>query len=140
MNVSLDTNQDISGYDFFSLVHNETDGSLCEQRHSFICLGHIHIGKHFAVKGLEIGLTVTGSSSYIDVIPGATTVVYHIDLMWSKSGTSADDEARSVVSERGLILSPKNAPEMTAPAARPTGIPSPAAMPQRTTPIVLIEP
>ena len=72
------------------------------------------------------------------IVPGI--VVYHIDLMCTNSGTSVDDDARSVVSESGLILSPKNAPDITAPAAIPTGMPRPADIPQRTTPIVLIEP
>ena len=71
-------------------------------------------------------------------VPG--TVVYHIDLICVKSGTSQDDDASSVVSDSGLILSPKKAPEITAPAAMATGIPSPSAIPQSTTPIVLIDP
>ena len=67
-------------------------------------------------------------------------VVYHMDFMWVNNGTSQEEEASSVVSERGLILSPKKAPEITAPAAMATGIPSPSAMPQRTTPMVLMAP
>ncbi len=67
-------------------------------------------------------------------------VVYHIDLMWSKRGTSTEEAASRVVSDRGLILSPKKAPEITAPAAMATGIPRPADIPQSTTPMVLMEP
>ena len=81
MDICLDTNQNISGYDLFGLIHNKANGSLCEQRYSFICLGHIHIGKHFTVKGLEVGLTVASSSSCIDVIPRTSTIVYHVDLI-----------------------------------------------------------
>ena len=44
------------------------------------------------------------------------------------NGTSQADAVSSVVSDKGLVLSPKNAPEITAPAAIPTGIPSPAAV------------
>src|SRR5699024_7597200 len=50
--------------------------------------------------------------------------------MWSKSFTPPIAAARFVVSDNGESLSPKNAPEMTAPATRGAGkpIPSPMAM------------
>ena len=70
----------------------------------------------------------------------AGIVVYHMDLIWSNRGTSVEEAANSVVSDSGLILSPKNAPEITAPAAMATGIPRPSDMPHSTTPMVLMEP
>ena len=63
-----------------------------------------------------------------------------MDVICSNTETSEAAAARSVVSESGLILSPKNAPEITAPAAMATGMPSPPAIPHRTTPMVLIAP
>ena len=51
------------------------------------------------------------------------TVVIIIYRMWVKSGVSADDEASTVVSDRGEILSPKYAPEMIAPAIHPSSKP-----------------
>ena len=44
--------------------------------------------------------------------------------------------ARFVVSENGDILSPKYAPEIIAPAARPSGIPAALAIPINATPMV----
>src|SRR5699024_3140677 len=44
------------------------------------------------------------------------TVVHNMCLIWSKRSTCVSPEARVVVSESGDILSPKYAPETTAPA------------------------
>ena len=48
--------------------------------------------------------------------------------------------ARLVVSDSGESLSPKYAPDMTAPAVGPTGIPSPAPIPISASPMVPIVP
>ena len=53
-----------------------------------------------------------------------------------KTSVPAIAGARFVVSERGLILSPKYAPDKTAPAVIGAGIPRPLAMPIRAMPIV----
>ncbi len=57
-------------------------------------------------------------------------------LMWGKSELPAMAGARFVVSERGESLSPKQAPETTAPATMPAGIPKPMPMPVRAIPTV----
>ena len=46
------------------------------------------------------------------------------------------EDASTVVSERGEILSPKYAPEMIAPAIRPSLKPSALPMPRSATPMV----
>ena len=51
------------------------------------------------------------------------TVVTIINLICVKSGVPADEEASTVVSESGDILSPKYAPEMIAPAIHPGSYP-----------------
>ena len=48
------------------------------------------------------------------------------------------DDAMTVVSDKGEILSPKYAPEMIAPATSPSLNPSAFPMPSRATPIVAI--
>lgn len=50
------------------------------------------------------------------VMTQAGTVVYIIFLMWSNKSTPTSEAAILVVSDKGDILSPNNAPEMTAPA------------------------
>ena len=47
-------------------------------------------------------------------------VVYIMYLMCSKSGTSVVDVASTLVSESGENLSPKYAPDITAPAIHPS--------------------
>ena len=56
--------------------------------------------------------------------------------MCVKSGTRLTDEAITVVSDSGEILSPKYAPEMMAPAITPSENPSALPMPISATPIV----
>ena len=66
------------------------------------------------------------------------TVVIIIYLMCEKSGVPAEEEARTVVSERGDILSPKYAPEIIAPAVHPGEKPWAVPIPMSATPIVAI--
>ena len=66
------------------------------------------------------------------------TVVNSMYRMWVKRGTLHIDEAITVVSDRGEILSPKYAPEIMAPAIIPSEKPSALPMPIRATPMVAI--
>ena len=56
--------------------------------------------------------------------------------MCLKSGTSPTDDARTVVSESGEILSPKYAPEIIAPAVQPADYPCAVPMPRSAIPTV----
>ena len=51
-------------------------------------------------------------------------VVISIYLIWVYRSTPATDAERLVVSERGDILSPKYAPDITAPASQGAGNPN----------------
>ena len=62
--------------------------------------------------------------------------MYIIDLTWRYKSVSAAAAATFVLSERGEILSPKYAPEITIPAVRAGFIPSPVPIPISATPIV----
>ena len=66
------------------------------------------------------------------------TVVKNMYLICWKRGTLFSDEAITVVSDKGEILSPKYAPEMIAPAITPSLNPSAFPMPSRATPMVAI--
>ena len=66
------------------------------------------------------------------------TVVISMYLIWVKRGVPEADDARTVVSESGEILSPKYAPEMMAPADHPGSNPWAVPMPIRATPTVAI--
>lgn len=50
-------------------------------------------------------------------------------FMWVNRSTLHDDDARTVVSDRGDTLSPKYAPEMIAPAIQPSLYPITLPMP-----------
>ena len=63
-------------------------------------------------------------------------VVYAMDLMCAYRSVLAAMAARTVVSETGDILSPKQAPETMAPATTGSGIPMASPMPIRTMPAV----
>ena len=73
-----------------------------------------------------------------NVMTMAGTVVAVIYRMCLNSGVPVTDEARTVVSERGDILSPKYAPEMIAPATIPASKPCALPMPISAKPIVAI--
>ncbi len=64
-------------------------------------------------------------------------VVPIIWRMCSKIGISPIPAAKLVVSDIGDILSPKQAPHMTAPAVHSSGTPAALATPISATPIVL---
>ena len=66
----------------------------------------------------------------------AGTVVIVIYRMCVKRGVPQSDEASTVVSESGDILSPKYAPERMAPAVHPSLKPSAFPIPIRATPMV----
>ena len=68
------------------------------------------------------------------------TAVYSMCRMWVYSSTSAATEARIVESDKGDILSPKYAPEITAPAMSGSGAPSAVAVPIMATPMVPADP
>ena len=70
------------------------------------------------------------------VMVNAGTVVMVIYLICVKRGVPQSEEARTVVSESGDILSPKYAPESMAPAVHPSLKPSALPMPIRATPMV----
>ena len=74
------------------------------------------------------------------VITYAMIVDFSMYFTWVNTSVPAIAGARFVVSESGDILSPKYAPHMTAPAVGPTGMPSPAPMPMRASPMVPIVP
>ena len=56
--------------------------------------------------------------------------------MWSNRSTLLTDDARTVVSDSGEILSPKYAPEIIAPAVMASGKPSALPIPRSATPTV----
>ena len=58
--------------------------------------------------------------------------------MWVKRGVPLVDDARTVVSLSGDILSPKYAPEIIAPAVHPSEKPRARPMPSRARPMVAI--
>jgi hypothetical protein len=64
------------------------------------------------------------------------TVVYIIYRMWENKSAFAIDDAKTVVSDIGDILSPKYAPDIMAPAQRAGGIPKASPIPRRAIPIV----
>jgi hypothetical protein len=66
------------------------------------------------------------------------TVVIIIYLICVKRGVSADEDARTVVSDNGDTLSPKYAPEMIAPAIQPGSYPCAVPIPTNATPTVAI--
>ena len=66
----------------------------------------------------------------------AGIVVQSIFLICSKSETPTVSDARLVVSESGDILSPRKAPEMTAPAVMASDKSKAPAIPIKATPIV----
>src|SRR3546814_21180111 len=57
-------------------------------------------------------------------------------LMCENRSTPVTAGARFVVSESGDTLSPKNAPDTTAPAVQYIGMPKPAPIPNRASPTV----
>ena len=59
-----------------------------------------------------------------------------INFTWVNTSVPAMAGAKLVVSDSGDILSPKKAPEITAPAVIGAGIPSPAAIPISAIPMV----
>ena len=63
-------------------------------------------------------------------------VLVSIDRMWLQRSVPATAGVRLVVSDSGDILSPKKAPETTAPAAQYSGTPSAWAMPMMARPTV----
>jgi len=69
-------------------------------------------------------------------MPMLGIVVHVMWRMWVKRSVPAIAGARFVVSERGDILSPKYAPEITAPAAIPGFRFCATAMPMSATPTV----
>ena len=64
------------------------------------------------------------------------TVVTIMKRICVKRGVPADEDASTVVSERGDTLSPKYAPDMMAPAIQPGSYPCAVPMPTRATPTV----
>ena len=72
----------------------------------------------------------------ISAIVKLGTVVQSMCRMWVKRSVPAIAGARFVVSDSGDILSPKYAPEITAPAASPMFSSCAVAMPIRATPTV----
>src|SRR3546814_3877160 len=66
----------------------------------------------------------------------AGTVVGIMFLMCENRSTPVTAGARFVVSESGDTLSPKNAPDTTAPAVQYIGMPKPAPIPIRASPTV----
>src|SRR3546814_14531249 len=66
----------------------------------------------------------------------AGTVVGIMFLMCENRSTPVTAGARFVVSESGDTLSPKNAPDTTAPAVQYIGMPTPAPIPIRDSPTV----
>ena len=66
----------------------------------------------------------------------AGIVVYIMDPMWSYRGTLLTPEARFVVSDRGDILSPNQAPQTTAAMTSGTGMEVVEATPTRAMPMV----
>ena len=67
--------------------------------------------KRLTVRNIRIDITNEG------------TVVIIMNRMCVNKGVPDEDEARTVVSERGETLSPKYAPEMIAPAIHPGSYP-----------------
>ena len=65
-------------------------------------------------------------------------VVTIMNLICVKSDVPADEDARTVVSDSGDILSPKYAPEIIAPAVQPGSYPCAVPIPTRATPTVAI--
>ena len=70
----------------------------------------------------------------------AGTVVYIMEPMWSYRGVPDISAATLVVSDRGDILSPKKAPEQTAPAISGAEMPILVPTPNKAKPMVAIEP
>ena len=66
------------------------------------------------------------------------TVVTAMNLICVNRGVPAEEEASTVVSDRGEILSPKYAPEMMAPAIHPGSYPCAVPIPTKATPMVAI--
>ena len=66
------------------------------------------------------------------------TVVYIIYRMCENRSAFAIDDAKTVVSDIGDILSPKYAPEIMAPALRAEGTPRASPIPNSAIPIVAI--
>ena len=66
------------------------------------------------------------------------TVVISIYLICVKMGVPEEEDARTVVSDRGETLSPKYAPEIIAPAVHPASYPWAVPIPIKATPIVAI--
>ena len=64
------------------------------------------------------------------------TVVYIMYRICEKRSALAIEEARTVVSDMGDILSPKYAPEMMAPALKAGGMPMALPTPNRAMPMV----
>ena len=64
------------------------------------------------------------------------TVVMSIYRICVNRGVSVTDDASTVVSERGDILSPKYAPDSMAPAVHPAEKPSAIPMPMKAVPMV----
>ena len=65
-------------------------------------------------------------------------VVRSIYLICVNNGVPLTEEARTVVSLKGEILSPKYAPEIMAPAIHPSSKPCALPIPKSATPIVAI--
>src|SRR5690625_4187617 len=75
----------------------------------------------------------------IRAIKKAGIVSHSICLMWVKRSVSATAGAMFVVSDKGDNLSPKKAPEITAPAMIPPENPSPSPIAIKAIPTVAID-
>ena len=83
------------------------------------------------VEPLRPAITKTTSAIINDGV-----VVKSMYLMWVNKGTSAVEDASTVVSLMSEILSPKYAPEMMAPAIQPSLKPNALPIPIKATPMV----
>lgn len=70
------------------------------------------------------------------IIDGIVVIIKY--LICSNRGVPEEDEAITVVSDKGDILSPKYAPDIIAPAIHGVGNPIPYPIPINATPIVAI--
>ena len=93
--------------------------------------------EYSAVDGTASGLCIrlaTRNTTRATLIDG--TVVNIIYLMWVKRSVPDDEDASTVVSDRGETLSPKYAPEIIAPAVHPGEKPSAVPIAISATPTV----
>ena len=96
-----------------------------------------------AVSGIPsalMGVSRAASAYTITATTAEGRAVYSMCRMWVYSGAPAPIAQILVESDSGESLSPRYAPETTAPAVAAIGAPSAAAVPIRATPIVPAEP